>query len=325
MTMRNSLATLFLLIFIQTTIFANDILTDYRLHGVVNIEQSMDKALSKRDYWYKYLQNKDTSFGYLESYNNILTCNKSDETLCVYKKNAKQIYKLSKKYNAFTGKNSGEKHKEGDLKTPIGIYKLTKKLSHVDPFYGPFAFVTSYPNTFDKYKKSEGHGIWIHGLPLDEERDSFTKGCIAINNDNIQNLDKSIDINKTLLIIDAKNVQQNISKKKLSLILANLYAWRYAWLYNNVDDYLAFYSKDFRRFDGKNYNSFVHYKKRIFRKKEKKKIIFSDINVVPYPGTPNLFRISFKEYYKSRSFEFTGDKVLIVKFTNKQFKILTEK
>ena len=323
--MRNKLSLLFIFFFTQTLLFASDILTDYRLHGVVNLEQYMDKALSKPDYWYKYIQNRDTTFGYLESYNNVLTCNKNDATLCVYKKSAGKTYKLSKKYSAFTGKNSGEKHKEGDLKTPTGIYKLTRKLSHVDPFYGPFAFVTSYPNTFDKYKKSNGHGIWIHGLPLNQERDTFTKGCIAINNSDIENLDKSINIEKTLLIINSQDIEKNISKKKLSFILANLYAWRYAWIYNNIDDYLAFYSKDFKRFDGKNYDSFTHYKKRIFRKKEKKKIIFSDINVVPYPGTPNLFKVSFKEYYKSRSFEFTGNKVLIVKLTDKQFKILTEK
>ncbi len=325
MIMQNKFLLLLLLLLSQNLLSANDILTDYRLHGIKNLEKSMDKALSQPDYWKRYIQTKDTTFGYLESYNNILTCNKNNSTLCIYKKNAHKAYQLEKKYSAFTGKNSGEKHKEGDLKTPIGIYKLTKKLSHVDPFYGPFAFVTSYPNTYDKYKKSEGHGIWIHGLPLDRKRDTFTKGCIAINNSDIEDLDENIDINKTLLIIDSKDVKKHISKETLSVLLANLYAWRYAWLYNNIDDYLAFYSKDFKRFDGKNYSSFTHYKKRIFRKKEKKKILFTNINIIPYPSTKDVYKISFKEYYKSPSFEFTGDKVLIVKLKDTQIKILTEK
>lgn len=325
MIMQNKIYIFFLILLSQQFLFATNILTDYRVNGIVDIEKRMDNALAQKDYWYQYIQNRDTTFGYLESYNNIITCNKKKSTLCIYKKNEKEPYKLHHTYSAYTGKNKGIKHKEGDLKTPVGIYKLTRKLSHVDPFYGPLAFVTSYPNTYDKYQDSKGHGIWIHGLPLDQERDTFTKGCIAIDNHNIEELDQNIDISKTLLIIDAKSIKKNISKEKLAILLANLYAWRYSWIYNNIDNYLGFYSQDFKRFDGKNYNSFSQYKKRIFRKKEEKKIIFSDINILPYPGSSNLYKISFKEYYHSRSFQFTGDKVLIVKLHNKHMQILTEK
>ncbi|CAI6147276.1 MAG: hypothetical protein SPLUMA1_SPLUMAMAG1_01934 [uncultured Sulfurimonas sp.] len=59
-----------------------------------------------------------------------------------------------------------DKIREGDLRTPIGVYKLVKKLSKVDSFYGPLAFATSYPNSYDKYLGKNGSGIWIHGLPL---------------------------------------------------------------------------------------------------------------------------------------------------------------
>ena len=325
MIMQNKIYFILLLLFTNHFVFANDILTDYRHYGVNNIEQRLDKALSKTNYWKNYLQNKDTTFGYIESYNNILTCNKNQSFLSMYKKDKNKTYKLQKKYNAFTGKNSGEKHREGDLKTPIGIYNLTRTLSNVDSFYGPLAFVTSYPNTFDKYRESTGHGIWIHGLPTDQTRDTFTKGCIAINNNNLEYLSKNIDISKTLLIINGKDIKKNISKKKLSVILANLYAWRYAWIYNNTNDYLQFYSQNFKRFDGKNYNSFTRYKTRIFKKKEKKKIVFSQINILPYPGTKDIYKISFKESYHSNSFTFNGNKVLIVKFSNQNIQILTEK
>ena len=323
--MQNKIYILFTLLFLQQILFAGNILTDYRLNGIENLEQHMDKELSKTDYWNEYLQSKDTTFGYIESYNKILTCNKNKSLLCMYTKDKNKSYILQKKYSAFTGKMSGEKHREGDLKTPIGIYNITRKLSNVDSFYGPLAFVTSYPNTFDKYKSSNGHGIWIHGLPLDQERDTFTKGCIAIDNSNLEYLDANIDISKTLLIINSQDIEKNISKQKLSLILANLFAWRYAWIYNDIQGYLKFYSKEFKRFDGKNYNSFTHYKTRIFKKREKKKIVFTNINVIPYPGASDLYKISFKEYYKSNSFEFTGNKILIAELKNNQIKILTEK
>ncbi len=323
--MQNKVYILFLFLILNMSLNASDILTDYRIHGIKNIEKQMDNELSKREYWDKYLKNKNTTFGYIESYTNILTCDKDKSTLCVYRKDNNNSFELKKEYSAFTGKYRGNKIKEGDLRTPIGIYTITKKISKVDPFYGPLAFVTSYPNSYDKYLGKNGHGIWIHGLPLNQKRDNFTKGCIAIHNDSIECLNKHLDITKTLLIINQSDIKENISKKNLSIILSQLYKWRYSWTYNETAKYLGFYSNDFVRFDGVDYKSFVSYKTRIFKKQEKKEIVFSDLNVIPYPNTTNLYKISFKEYYKSNSFEFTGDKVLMIKLIDKKIKILTEK
>ncbi|MCF6310123.1 MAG: L,D-transpeptidase family protein [Sulfurimonas sp.] len=219
--------------------------------------------------------------------------------------------------------------KEGDLKTPVGIYEIVKKLSkdtNLDSFYGPLAFVTSYPNVYDSYRGKNGSGIWIHGLPLEQTRDEFTRGCIAINNPNIECLDNNIDISKTLLIINNSKIKKNISKKMLTSILSQFFSWRYAWLYNDIGSYLDFYSNEFIRNDGMNITKFKNYKTRIFRKIEKKSIIFNNINIVPYPNSDNVFQITFKEFYKSDTFEFTGNKTLIVTVDkNKKIKILTEK
>ena len=327
MTMRNKnrlLRTLFLGLFILSTLQA-DILTEYRLHGMENLEKQLDKDLTKSSYWSNYLKNRDTSFGYIESYNNILYCNKSQSTLTLYKKDGNQPYSKIKKFSALTGKMKGDKKTEGDLKTPIGIYSLLKKLDKIDSFYGPMAFVTSYPNSYDKYRGRSGHGIWIHGFPTDEKRNSFTKGCIAIKNNNLTKLDKNIDISTTLLIINDKPKKSLQLKKQLSSLLAELYAWRYAWLYNKTEDYLNFYAKDFKRFDGVNREKFARYKRRVFAKAEKKNILFTDINVLPYPESKDLYRITFFETYSARNFSFQGDKVLIVKLEDSKMKIITEK
>jgi len=324
--MRNSfLSTFLLLISLNFIAFSSDILTDYRNNGIDAIEKTMDIQLTKTDYWNNYLQSQNTQFGYIESYSNILTCNKDKSILDVYILDKNNTYILQKEYGAYIGKNKGEKFKEGDLRTPIGIYTLTQKISKLDSFYGPLAFVTSYPNSYDKYMGRKGHGIWIHGLPTHQQRDDFTKGCIAINNKSIKCLDKHIDIDKTLLIINKDDIKHNISKETLSIILSNLYSWRYTWIYNNIDNYLDFYSTDFIRFDGMIYRDFVNYKQRIFKKSEKKRIIFKNINVIPYPNSENMYKISFKEFYKTTSFKFSGNKVLIVKLIDNKIKIITEK
>lgn len=325
--MRNNktITHLLAVLFLMTPLLWGDILTEYRIHGIENIEKKLDKELTNKEYWQKYLQDKETKFGYIESYPNILTCNKSHATLSLYKKNEQDKYIIKKEYGAFTGKVKGDKYKEGDLKTPVGIYDLVKKISNVDSFYGPLAFVTSYPNIYDSYQGKNGSGIWIHGLPINQERDEFTKGCIAIDNKNLECLDNNIHIEKTLLIINENEVMQDISKERLANILSQLYAWRYAWLYNDIDSYLSFYDQEFKRYDGMVRERFVKYKTRVFAKDEAKTILFQNLNVLPYPNQSDTYKIMFKEIYKSESFSFTGNKVLIVKLVENKLQILTEK
>jgi len=317
---------LLLLLFLTVSIYANSLLTEYRNNGFDSIEKKMDLELTKKEYWSEFLKDKKTTFGYLESYSEVLTCDKERSTLNLYTKDKNSTYKFEQNYSAFTGKEKGDKTKEGDLKTPIGIYTLTEKISNPDSFYGPLAFVTSYPNIYDRYRGKNGSGIWIRGLPTEQERDEFTKGCIAINNQNIEYLDKKIDIKKTLLIINSAPVHKDVPKDVVTSILSQLYIWRYSWIYNDIDKYLGFYSDDFVRTDGMKFNDFKTYKKRVFNKLEKKTIIFNDINLVPYPNTENIYQLTFKEIYSSESFQFTGEKTLMIKLGEEnQIKIFTEK
>lgn len=323
----HNLLYIFIILFGASSLDALSVLTEYRQNGIENIEKKLDLELTKKKYWRAYIKNKDNTFGYLEKYSNVLACNKKKSTLNLYTKNSKGNFFLKKRNSAFTGRNSGDKKTEGDLKTPVGIYKLVKKKDvNLDPFYGPLALVTSYPNTYDKYLGKTGHGIWIHGVPQDEKRDSYTKGCIALQNKNLKYIEKEINLNNTILIINENKNIEKIKNETLVGILSQLYLWRYAWIYNKIDLYLSFYDKKFVRYDGMALRDFKRYKKRIFKKSGKKTIIFKDINIIPYPNKKNLYQIMFKELYKSQQFHFSGNKVLVVKFLgNKKIKIVTEK
>lgn len=322
----NLILKIVLLTFFGIYLNANELLTNYRINGIKDIEKQMDLELTRISYWDEYLKNKDLKFGYIENYSSILTCNKEKSILSLYKQNENNQFKFQKNYDAFTGKERGDKVKEGDLKTPDGIYDITKKISKLDSFYGPLAFVTSYPNAYDTYKGKNGSGIWIHGLPTQQERDEFTKGCIAINNSQIECLDKRIDIDKTLVIISESEIQKEITKEKLASILTQLYQWRFNWIYDDINGYLAFYSPDFVRNDGMNFEDFKKYKTRVFAKDEKKTIILTNINILPYPNLENIYQITFKEFYESESFKFIGNKTLMVKLSeNNVIQIFTEK
>jgi murein L,D-transpeptidase YafK len=307
-------------------LFANDLLTAYRNDGIKDIQKQLDFELTKRGYWDGYLKDHNLTFGYIEKHSALLACEKNKSKLSLYARDDNGTFVFKKDYDAFTGKEKGDKLQEGDLKTPIGIYELTKKIDKLDSFYGPLAFVTSYPNLYDTYRGKNGSGIWIHGLPTEQERDEFTRGCIAINNSNIKCLEKRIELEDTLLIINESEIPKTISKDTVASLLAQLYEWRYAWIYNDLEAYLSFYSEDFKRFDGMKYPEFASYKERIFNKNEKKTIIFKEINVIPYPNETATYQITFKEIYASMSFKFTGEKTLMVRIDqNNKMKIFVEK
>ncbi len=317
----------FLSLFFAVSLLANDsLLNIYQQKGTKAIETLFDAELASKKYWSQRLQTIDTRFGYFEGINYILACNKDNASLKLYTKDSNNSFELNDNFSAFIGKKTGDKQKEGDLKTPVGVYKLIKKLDKVDSFYGPLAFVTSYPNTFDKIQGKNGSGIWVHGLPLNQERDDFTKGCIAINNSNLEQIEDQIDFKEALVYIDQKTYPK-VQKEELVTILSQLYSWKKAWKDNNISSYLSFYDEEFKRNDGLTITQFEKYKKRIFSKNEYKQIVFSKINILPYPmaAKENVYLISFNEEYISTSYQFNGEKELYVHLSDNNFTILTEK
>jgi len=312
---------LFLSLLAATTLLSSEVLTLYKSGG----KKLLDSQMNTPSYWSGTLFNKDLRFGYFERAFSLLACSKEKGSLELYTPDAQKRFSLKKRYSAFTGKNAGDKKVEGDLKTPIGIYTLTEKKRRVDPFYGPMAFVTSYPNLYDRIRGKNGDGIWVHGVPLSGSRDPFTKGCIAIDNNDLIQLDQSINPSNTLLIIDS-SLKQWVTPTTYSSILAGLYQWKYAWTYNDLDTYLSAYDPSFKRFDGMGYTQFKAYKERIFSKNESKTIALDHLNIIPYPGEKrNLFWVTFKQLYISESHKFEGEKSLLIRLNaNQSISILTE-
>ncbi len=317
----------FIILLFAVFLYAEDYVQLYRLKGEKAVVKYLEALLQSKSYWMNRLKDENVSFGYYESPKDILVCIKRSKILNVYKFKDLSLKKVDT-IKVLTGLD-GDKKEEGDLKTPIGVYKLTAFLDKVDSFYGPFAFETGYPNLFDRVRDKDGHGIWIHGVPLRRKRDSNnTKGCIVMQNDKLENLKNEIDFKDTYLLI-SENKPFKSTKNEIASLLAFIYKWRYAWEKSDFEKYKNFYDKTFKRFDGKNLKEFLEYKKRVFENKKNQKvsIIFKDISIVPYQNLSNekIFRINMYEIYSSRSFKYRGNKELYVKMDKSGIKILTEK
>jgi len=306
---------------------AENLIDLYRFKGPDVVLKFLEKQLTSENFWLKRLKNKDVKWGYYESNKNVLVCVKSKKLLKIYK-NVKNSFDLIDSVNVLTGLD-GDKREEGDLRTPVGVYRLKTVLDKVDDFYGPFAFVTEYPNMLDRINHKNGHGIWIHGVPINGKRNSNnTKGCIVMDNEMLKNLKKEIDYKNTYLLI-SENAPLTATKNEIASILAFIYKWRKAWQSNNFDAYKKFYDSTFKKADGKDLKSFLDYKKRVFanKKYQKVEIYFSNINIVPYQNIEHqkIFRINMFEKYLSKTYKYSGPKEVYVKFTNHGLKIIAEK
>ncbi len=135
-----------------------------------------------------------------------LEVDKSDRILKAYYQG-----KLLKQYKIALGAQPiGHKHIEGDMKTPEGTYTIESKNPN-SQYHKNLGI--SYPNETDKkyakrIGKSAGGLIKIHGLPIGwgsigqyHYLKDWTWGCIAVNNNEIDELYEAVKIGVKIKIM----------------------------------------------------------------------------------------------------------------------------
>ena len=316
---------IFFFIALSPCLFAQNYEEIYLKNGSAAVIDAIEKNILSKDYWLKKLEGKDVRYGYYDNEILLSVVDKTKKKLEVISYNGGITKKLFSS-SVIVGKN-GDKLLEGDLKTPIGVYQLTRRFTPNDRYLGPLAFSLSYPNLLDKLAKRNGGGIWIHGYQLDGQRtdELKTKGCVAMQNDTLMKFDDVVDHKKTLAFI-YEDKRPEASAKDIAVIISGLLGWKKTWSESDIENYLKFYDKNFERYDGMSLEKFKSMKRAIFSKKEKKRISFSNFLITPYPNLKNdrLFRVSFYEDYVSDTHKFAGQKTLYVKLYNDDMKIFIE-
>ncbi len=104
-----------------------------------------------------------------------------------------------------SGSGGAGKWAEGDLKTPIGVYRMTGFRDDRDlpELYGAGAFMLDYPNSIDRIEGRRGSGIWLHGTPTGvlARAPYSSEGCVVMPNDLVRSLHRRIDPERTLVIL----------------------------------------------------------------------------------------------------------------------------
>lgn len=174
--------------------------------------------------------------------------------------------KVLKTYRAISGLNAGDKVREGDRKTPEGIYVTTRRVSSAElypPLHGPAGIAMNYPNPVDRINGQTGSGIWIHGVEEDSrlKKRFDTRGCVAVSNEDIMELVKWFVPRKTVVVVVDNELQRNAWGLQApgGALEAALSSWAKAWSGQDPEAYISFYHPDFRS-RGMNYDQWNRYK-----------------------------------------------------------------
>jgi len=214
-------------------------------------------------------------------------------------------------YYVSIGKNGIDKFKEGDKKTPLGVYhvtgnipraKLNATYGKASELYGTGALPISYPNEWDRRQGRAGYGIWLHGVPFDtySRPPRASDGCVALTNEDFEVIARYARVGVTPVIIadgvewaDAHAAQS--VRKALAQSIEN---WRRDWESLDTAKYLTHYAPGFSA--GKlDLEQWSEQKHKVNAGKTWIKLRLDRMSVFTYPGRDDLAVVTFDQDYTS--------------------------
>ena len=214
------------------------------------------------------------------------------------------VPRLVRDYYTSIGKYGSQKEREGDRKTPIGVYHVTSWIpgGKLPNLYGSGAYPINYPNARDRLVGRTGHGIWIHGVPSStySRAPLASDGCLALANPDVESLSAYIKPGVTPVIIaqQVEWVEPAQLQAERDSVLARIEAWRKDWESGDTERYLRNYGKDFRTGD-RDLDGWRAHKQRVNAQKKWIRVTLKDLGVYRDPGALNLVAVTFEQDYRS--------------------------
>ncbi|MBI3141131.1 MAG: L,D-transpeptidase family protein [Rhodocyclales bacterium] len=202
------------------------------------------------------------------------------------------------------GKAGTEKLREGDKKTPIGVYHVTASLPRqkLSDFYGSGAFPISYPNEWDRRQGRNGHGIWLHGTPSDtfSRPPRASDGCVVLANQDLDHLAKNLQIGTTPVIISNSVEWLSLDdwQTERTALKQSIEQWRADWESVDTDKYLRHYAKRFQA-GAQSLDQWSAQKRQVNAGKQWIKVGTNNISMFRNPGKEEMVVVTFDQDYRS--------------------------
>lgn len=230
----------------------------------------------------------------------VLIVDAKKSRLYLYENNAGQP-KFVTDFYVSQGKFGINKNKEGDQKTPIGVYYITSRLagSKLPDFYGPGALPINYPNEWDKINGRSGSGIWLHGVPSENfsRPPLASDGCVVLTNPDFLKIAAMVDIGKTPVIISeqvefSNFTKWNADKQSASKMLED---WRADLESQNPNRLLNNYSRNFKTIQGDNLNTWFPKQQQATEGLHNLSIKLKEVTQFRYPGKDEMIVSTFTQ------------------------------
>ena len=195
-------------------------------------------------------------------------------------------------YYTSVGKLGVEKHVEGDMRTPLGVYFINGSIDakQLLDFYGNGALTLNYPNPYDQRRGKTGSGIWLHGTPPDQfvRAPQATDGCIVLANADLTRLLRTVQIRSTPVVI-ARQLEwvapQSLQADSQSFA-QHLQAWQQAKSQGDMDKLMAFYAADFANY-GSNLSQWRSTLQSEVRQLKGRKLQLKELSYMRWQGSPS--------------------------------------
>ena len=216
-------------------------------------------------------------------------------------------------YYVSSGKNGALKFREGDEKTPVGVYHVTASLppQKLSDFYGSGAFPINYPNEWDRIQGRNGHGIWLHGTPSDtySRPPRSSNGCVVLANSDLVALARNLQVGLTPVIIseDVEWLSLDDWASERKAFGRQLEQWQADWESLDTERYLSHYSKRFSA-PGQDFESWSRHKRLVNGGKSWIKVRVSKVGMFRDPGKDGLVLVTFDQEYRSNNLSNTVKK-----------------
>ncbi len=235
--------------------------------------------------------------------------------------------RLKSDYYMTIGKNGTDKRKEGDKRTPMGVYRITDQLPRAGlaDLYGDGAFPLNYPNEWDQSQKRGGHGIWLHGVPSNtySRPPRSSDGCVVVANPDLKELSRWIKVGSTPVIITDRTdwVARPEWEQSRDELLAQLQTWSGDWESRDPDRFLSHYSSTM---NGGDNATWIKDKRRNILDKDWIRVSLSDVSLFLYPGGDMAYA-EFTQRYSSDKLSSLSNKRLYWRQEKGAWRVALEK
>jgi murein L,D-transpeptidase YafK len=243
----------------------------------------------------------------------LIVVDKSQQRLSLFER--RSPLKQTRLFTCTTGQIEGDKEKEGDLKTPEGIYFVVQRIGSGLEYikYGTEAYTLNYPNPVDRIRKKTGYGIWLHGRgePLTPLQ---TQGCVALNNEDLASLGKLLFPGAPVALTESFSLSMGENSREdpvVSALEKKVQAWAKAWSQRSPTMFDFYDKQAYTIAQGEPFARFQAQKERLFRQLPWIRNSIRDIRILQGPGywvtwfnqdyrAPNLSTSGVRRLYWAR-------------------------